>query len=115
MNSLTLNVINENNVLAGIIASLILLIIVGVCGFFLYRKWFAHKKSVEDKLEEMEVNSENKAGTTTKFVNVESNAVNSDKGSNELNTKTAKPIENREVLSDNNNDLEKQKDDTKVG
>ena len=114
MNRFILNVINDNNVLAAIIASLILVIIVGVCGFFLYRKWFAHKKAIEDKLDEMEASSENKAGTTTKFINLEEMNATSDNQNNELKTKSAKPIENERVLSDNNSLLEKQEDNIKA-
>ena len=57
MNKFVLNAINKNNILAAVIASLILLLIVGVCGYFLARKWFAYKKSVEQKLEEFEEKS----------------------------------------------------------
>ena len=105
MDKLILNVINDNNVLAAVVASLILLIIVGVCGFFLYRKWFAHKKTVEDKLEEMEANAEKNTGTTTKIVGAEVNATKREDQGNELNTKTEKPIENKDILGDNKSEL----------
>ena len=113
MHRIVLNAINKNNTLAAIIAGLILVIIVAVCGFFLARKWFAYKKSIEEKLEELEKGAEEGNTSSTNVDEAKSeNSQSTNEGelskSNEsanvlmddLNNTSLKTVENIDVVED---------------